>query len=219
VRERVLRATEERFRPVLLTAAVASLGFLPMALSTSAGAEVQKPLATVVIGGLISATLLTLLVLPVLYSFFTKDGEPNPRQAAEDAEKAKHAAEVGETPLTSLRPVPAVVTAALALLLLGGLALPARAQNTLASTAGQPMSLGQALQAAGGQNLSLQTAGLQIEQQRLLNRTGYDVPRTVLDTSTAKSRVRSTTRASILFSKRPCPRCMLPSADCCKPRP
>ncbi|RYY14988.1 MAG: efflux RND transporter permease subunit, partial [Cytophagaceae bacterium] len=76
VRERVLRATEERFRPVILTASVASLGFLPMALSKSAGAEVQKPLATVVIGGLISATLLTLVVLPVLYSLFTKDDEP-----------------------------------------------------------------------------------------------------------------------------------------------
>ena len=54
-----------------MTAAVASLGFLPMALSTSAGAEVQKPLATVVIGGLISATLLTLIILPVFYIFFT----------------------------------------------------------------------------------------------------------------------------------------------------
>jgi cobalt-zinc-cadmium resistance protein CzcA len=56
-----------RLRPVLMTAAVASLGFLPMALSTSSGAEVQKPLAIVVIGGLISATLLTLIVLPALY--------------------------------------------------------------------------------------------------------------------------------------------------------
>ena len=83
VRERVLRATAERFRPVLLTAAVASLGFLPMALSTSAGAEVQKPLATVVIGGLLSATLLTLLVLPVLYTFITKD-EVNPGSASPD---------------------------------------------------------------------------------------------------------------------------------------
>jgi cobalt-zinc-cadmium resistance protein CzcA len=190
VRERVLRATEERFRPVILTASVASLGFLPMALSTSAGAEVQKPLATVVIGGLISATLLTLLVLPVLYSFFTKDGEPNPRQAAEDKESAKHAAEVGETPpgaeaspasVPTPNPAPAVATAGLVLLLLGGLAQSAQAQNTLASTAGQPLSLGQALQTATGQNLSLQTAGLQIEQQRALNRTGYDVPRTVLD--------------------------------------
>ncbi|UYZ65102.1 efflux RND transporter permease subunit [Hymenobacter weizhouensis] len=75
VHERARRATAERFRPVLLTAAVASLGFLPMALSTSAGAEVQKPLATVVVGGLISATLLTLVVLPVLYTLVTKDGE------------------------------------------------------------------------------------------------------------------------------------------------
>ncbi len=60
-------AAEKRLRPVLTTALVASIGFLPMAVSTSAGAEVQRPLATVVIGGLISATLLTLLVLPSLY--------------------------------------------------------------------------------------------------------------------------------------------------------
>ena len=59
-----------RFRPVLMTALVASLGFIPMALSTGTGAEVQKPLATVVIGGLISSTLLTLLVLPALYQIF-----------------------------------------------------------------------------------------------------------------------------------------------------
>lgn len=67
VRARVLEGIRVRFRPVLITATVASFGFLPMALSTSAGAEVQKPLATVVIGGLISATLLTLLILPILY--------------------------------------------------------------------------------------------------------------------------------------------------------
>jgi cobalt-zinc-cadmium resistance protein CzcA len=58
---------ERRLRPVLTTALVASIGFVPMAVSTSAGAEVQRPLATVVIGGLITATLLTLLVLPSLY--------------------------------------------------------------------------------------------------------------------------------------------------------
>lgn len=63
----VMESTHVRFRPVLLTAAVAALGFLPMALSTRPGAEVQRPLATVVIGGLISATLLTLVLLPVLY--------------------------------------------------------------------------------------------------------------------------------------------------------
>ncbi|KRD58011.1 heat-shock protein Hsp70 [Flavobacterium sp. Root935] len=65
--QRVFIGTKTRLRPVLMTAAVASLGFLPMALSTSGGAEVQKPLATVVIGGLFSATILTLIVLPILY--------------------------------------------------------------------------------------------------------------------------------------------------------
>jgi heavy metal efflux system protein len=62
-----------RFRPVLMTALVASLGFIPMALATGRGAEVQRPLATVVIGGIISSTMLTLLVLPVLYSMFHRD--------------------------------------------------------------------------------------------------------------------------------------------------
>ncbi len=62
-----------RLRPVLMTALVASLGFIPMALATSAGAEVQRPLATVVIGGLITSTLLTLLILPTLYVWFEKD--------------------------------------------------------------------------------------------------------------------------------------------------
>ena len=64
-----------RLRPVLMTALVASLGFIPMALATSAGAEVQRPLATVVIGGLITSTLLTLLILPTLYAWFEKDEE------------------------------------------------------------------------------------------------------------------------------------------------
>jgi cobalt-zinc-cadmium resistance protein CzcA len=67
LRELILKGTSTRLRPVIMTATVASLGFLPMALSHGSGAEVQKPLATVVIGGLISATLLTLIVLPVLY--------------------------------------------------------------------------------------------------------------------------------------------------------
>ncbi len=69
--QRVIEGTKVRLRPVILTASVASFGFLPMAISTSSGAEVQKPLATVVIGGLISATLLTLIVLPCLYILFS----------------------------------------------------------------------------------------------------------------------------------------------------
>lgn len=70
IEELIKRGTKERLRPVLLTASAAALGFLPMAISTSAGAEVQRPLATVVIGGLVSATILTLIVLPVLYAWF-----------------------------------------------------------------------------------------------------------------------------------------------------
>ena len=64
-----------RLRPVLMTALVASLGFIPMALATSAGAEIQRPLATVVIGGLLTSTLLTLLILPTLYSWFERETE------------------------------------------------------------------------------------------------------------------------------------------------
>lgn len=71
-REAILEGAMTRLRPVAMTALVASLGFVPMALATGTGAEVQKPLATVVIGGLISATILTLVVLPALYARFAK---------------------------------------------------------------------------------------------------------------------------------------------------
>lgn len=69
-KQRIIRGTKDRLRAVIMTASAAALGFLPMAVSTNVGAEVQRPLATVVIGGLISATILTLVVLPVLYSIF-----------------------------------------------------------------------------------------------------------------------------------------------------
>ncbi|TGE21299.1 CusA/CzcA family heavy metal efflux RND transporter [Hymenobacter aquaticus] len=166
VRQRVLHATSERFRPVLLTAAVASLGFLPMALSSSAGAEVQKPLATVVIGGLISATLLTLVVLPVLYTLFTKDGEPSPTDDAPEHEPSR---------LASAGRLPAM------LLVLGGSLLisgGAAAQNQPPAT---PLTLSQALQLGTQQSLLLQTATLETQRQRALTRTGYDVPRTAVD--------------------------------------
>jgi cobalt-zinc-cadmium resistance protein CzcA len=71
--EAVTEGSLTRLRPVLMTAAVASLGFVPMAIATGAGAEVQRPLATVVIGGIVSSTLLTLVVLPVLYAWFERE--------------------------------------------------------------------------------------------------------------------------------------------------
>ncbi len=82
ITRRIMKGTAARLRPVLATAAVASLGFLPMAISTSSGSEVQKPLATVVIGGLISSTFLTLIVLPVLYSLFGKNNRLSVKGAA-----------------------------------------------------------------------------------------------------------------------------------------
>lgn len=83
-RQAIYEGAMARLRPVVMTALVASLGFVPMAIATGAGAEVQKPLATVVIGGLISATLLTLVVLPALYIRF----RPCPRSITNDEEPA-----------------------------------------------------------------------------------------------------------------------------------
>ncbi|MBS0439927.1 MAG: efflux RND transporter permease subunit, partial [Proteobacteria bacterium] len=79
VRDAVLRGTALRLRPVLMTASVAILGLVPMLLSSGVGAETQRPLATVVVGGLITSTLLTLVLLPVLYDWIeqgTGSSEP-----------------------------------------------------------------------------------------------------------------------------------------------
>ena len=74
-----------RLRPVLMTALVASLGFIPMAIATGTGAEVQRPLATVVIGGILSSTVLTLLVLPILYRLAHRPDEQEEDVTAEPA--------------------------------------------------------------------------------------------------------------------------------------
>jgi cobalt-zinc-cadmium resistance protein CzcA len=78
VRQAVLEGAMTRLRPVLMTALVASLGFVPMALATGSGAEVQRPLATVVIGGILSATFLTLVLLPALYDWIERDKSGQP---------------------------------------------------------------------------------------------------------------------------------------------
>ncbi len=81
--EAIIEGALTRLRPVLMTALVASLGFIPMAFSTGTGAEVQRPLATVVIGGLVTSTLLTLLVLPAIYRWFEKERVKDQREEAE----------------------------------------------------------------------------------------------------------------------------------------
>ena len=78
LRDAVMEGALSRLRPVLMTALVAALGFIPMALATGAGAEVQRPLATVVIGGILSSTFLTLVLLPVLYGWLERDPEAAP---------------------------------------------------------------------------------------------------------------------------------------------
>ena len=95
----VRQGAADRLRPVLITATVASLGFIPMALATSQGASVQRPLATVVIGGLITATILTLYVLPVLYPVFSKHldlGAKNGGTAKEEKPTPQHASQAEE---------------------------------------------------------------------------------------------------------------------------
>ena len=87
----IIQGSLTRLRPVLMTALVASLGFVPMALATGTGAEVQKPLATVVIGGLVSSTLLTLVVLPALYRLFTRKDDALHYAQQEEEQQAQRA--------------------------------------------------------------------------------------------------------------------------------
>jgi cobalt-zinc-cadmium resistance protein CzcA len=146
--ERVRQGTLVRLRPVILTASVASLGFLPMALSTSAGAEVQKPLATVVIGGLITATILTLIVLPVLYILFSGEGKNRKMKT------------------TTITP--------LIIFFIGSAML--LANSSFAQT--KPITLQAALNTTLQNNLQLKSANLSVLQQSALQRTAFDVPRT-----------------------------------------
>lgn len=159
--ERVLEGTKIRLRPVLMTAAVASFGFLPMALSGSAGAEVQRPLATVVIGGLLMATFLTLFVLPCLYILFSGKDE------------SKGLGKTGKT------------LAVLFLVLAGTGTIQAQdfrskpVQTELAADT----QLNQLLEDAATDNRQLKQAGLTIEQAKALQGSGTDLPKTVFTLS------------------------------------
>lgn len=162
LRDRILQGTATRLRPVMMTALVASLGFLPMALATTAGAEVQRPLATVVIGGLVSATLLTLLVLPCLYWW------EQTLWGASSQDKKKKAL----TPSISGK-----VASWLLIGLLGlGLVLPAQAQVPQLSTqAGGALSLDAALQQASSNNGIARINALVISQQQTGRRAARDI--------------------------------------------
>lgn len=145
----VLMGTKVRLRPVLMTAFVASLGFLPMAISNGSGAEVQRPLATVVIGGLLIATFLTLFVLPIMYILFEKSGEKKKKR------KSRHT----HTPHT-------VAMIVFLLFTVSGL----QAQN--------PVSLGAAMDTALKNNLSVKNEKLKSEWQQQLIKTYASIPKT-----------------------------------------
>lgn len=159
IRQRILTGTQERIRPILLTALAAIMGFFPMALSHGAGASVQRPLATVVIGGLISATLLTLIVVPVLYAFVEASAERKLRKKLSSA---------------SLNPTLIVV-----LLSLGLMAIPqetmAQIQETIEVKQDlMPISLQGAVQKAKANYPKLEAAKLEIENQQVLKKTAWD---------------------------------------------
>lgn len=153
--ERILKGTRVRLRPVLMTATVASLGFLPMALSGSSGAEVQRPLATVVIGGLLTATLLTLIVLPVLYIYFTR---------------------------STMKPTMKPLTVITAFVLLGSLFYPAsslKAQEMNQRTA-RKLTLPQAIDEVLKNNNSIKIAQYKIDLQQKLKQGSVTIPKTDL---------------------------------------
>lgn len=153
ISQRVLKGLHIRLRPVIMTAAVASLGFLPMALSTSAGAEVQKPLATVVIGGLITATFLTLIILPVFYVIFSTGGTKQ-----------------------RLRKKIGFKQSLVFLLLLGTSFL-----NTVSGQPTRRMNLHEAIQTALDSNLAIKSASFSIAGKRALKGASIDIPKTTLD--------------------------------------
>lgn len=153
LKERIYQATRERLRPILLTALSAIMGFLPMALSTSAGAEVQRPLATVVIGGLITATFLTLVVIPVLY--YLVEPRITPKKNNE--------------PVVTSR-----ITSWLLIPIIGiGLLLSAKIVN--AQENARVISLEEAVKIAKSNYPTMKQADLMVQQQKSLKKTVFDI--------------------------------------------
>ncbi|RNL93449.1 CusA/CzcA family heavy metal efflux RND transporter [Sinomicrobium pectinilyticum] len=155
IKERILRGTKERLRPIILTALTDVLGFFPMAVSASAGAEVQRPLATVVIGGLVTATLLTLIVVPVLYYIM----ENRKLKETENGMKNRN------------------ILPGIGLLLL--LFLPGTMH---AQQSPEIISLKEALSRALGDHPGIKQAELSVEQKKVLRATAFDPGQTTVST-------------------------------------
>ncbi|MEH6657332.1 MULTISPECIES: CusA/CzcA family heavy metal efflux RND transporter [Leeuwenhoekiella] len=162
IKDRIFQGTKERIRPIILTATTDIFGFLPMAFSTSAGAEVQQPLATVVIGGMLTATLLTLVVLPVLYTFIEK------RRERKDQDK-----------IGSFNPQ-ALTTILILGFMLGGTAFAkaqqsqAPVQDLIVKDSITPITLPRAVEIAKENYPVLKVNQLEIERQNALTGNAYD---------------------------------------------
>lgn len=156
LKDRIFEGTKRRIRPIMLTAFTDVLGFLPMAISASAGAEVQRPLATVVIGGLLTSTLLTLFILPILYHWVEK------RQGRAQLKRAMG---------------PAIT------LLLMFLVIPQVGYAQQNSEQFQEISLKQAVNMAKSQYPLLQQKSLEVEKEEALKQTALDLGKTQIFTS------------------------------------
>ncbi len=151
IRELILKGTRERLRPVILTAAAAALGFLPMAISTGSGAEVQRPLATVVIGGLVTSTLLTMIALPLLFEIFNN---------------------VTGIQLWPLRFKRNIKTLSIGIILLAT-AMPSFAQS-------RPISLEEAVQTALKSNKQINAYSLKVQESEALRPSAYTIDKTLV---------------------------------------
>jgi cobalt-zinc-cadmium resistance protein CzcA len=159
IRELIMEGTKNRLRPVLLTAGAAAMGFLPMAISTGAGAEVQRPLATVVIGGLITSTMLTMIALPLLFEIFYN--------------------------VKGIKFFPLRFVRSKSLILILGLLLPASMVFGQNST----LSLDEAIDTALENNRELASYALQVDQSKALVRTAFSPDKTSLQYSTDQNNV------------------------------
>jgi len=153
LKSRINEGAKRRVRPILLTALTDILGFMPMAISTSAGAEVQRPLATVVIGGLITSTLLTLFILPVLYRWLESRGSAMPGKAV----------------------TVSILTAVLC--------FAANHGNAQSDTSSKAISIEEATEKAKSNYPALNSARLRTEQQLQLKKTAWDLGETQLFTN------------------------------------
>jgi cobalt-zinc-cadmium resistance protein CzcA len=149
MRELIITGTRDRLRPVMLTAAAAAMGFLPMAISTGAGAEVQRPLATVVIGGLVSSTLLTMIALPLLFEIFY------------------NIVGIQFKPFRFLRSKPTITV-----LVIAFFSFAAQAQTT-------EIKLEQAIEMAIDHNQELRASALEVEQSKALQGSAFSPDKTL----------------------------------------